>query len=216
MRRLLCLIVPLLLAAIQTPPAINARLGDALMLQLPLPPGVGATVAGFPDLTPFALRDAPKIINDTLILDLVPLRPGRYTFPALPLHSDSGPLTTAALRIDVTAPDPPMAAHPLKELPTTPEASRPRNEWLHGLALTTAVLLALFIWRRYRCQPLPATPAPLDQLAARFADLADGNDPRWAEFRSRLERQRFAPLATDPAIVAELTAQFDTLRQEGL
>jgi|GEM_PF-6920897 len=213
MRRLLWLCIPLLLAAAPQVPPVAARLGATLHLELPLP--ADATLAGVPDLGPFAARVPPQINNNTLILVLVPLRPGRFTLPALPLQGGQEHLTTEPVRIDVSAPEPPAAAHPLKALPTSTKTTVLISSWFSALAALAATLLFLVLWRRRRTRSSSIPLSPLDHLAVRFAASSDIDNPRWADFRSRLLRLRFAPLAADPADVEALTAEFEARQQEG-
>jgi len=212
-RLLLGLFAPLLLAATPAEP-LNARLGVELILRLPLPEG--SSVVGYPELAPFALRTPPEINDGELVLELVPLRPGRHLFPALPLlDSSNRSLQTAPLVIDVTAPEPPAALQPLKQLPSmaNPQSPQsPRRLWLLALLLTATTAL---IWLLRRRRQPEATPlSRLDLLARNFAVRDDRDDPRWQAFRSQLQRLRFAPLDHDDAQIDTLCAQFEALCRE--
>lgn len=204
----LALLVPLLLAA-APPEPVTARLGAVLTLRLPLPKD--AVVAGYPDLSPFALRTPPRAADGELLLELVPLRPGRHLFPPLPLR-DSGnrPLQTEPLVIDVTAPEPPADLQPLKELPVTTSETTSSPLWPGTILLLTAAALA-GLWRRRRRRHEPEPISTLDRLARDFAARDDHNDPRWQTFRYQLQRLRFAPLPPDDAQIDALRTQFATL-----
>lgn len=216
MRRLrplaLLALAPWLLGA--APAVLTARLGAPLTLSIPLP--AGATVAGYPDLRPFALRTAPVEHDGTLTLELLPLRPGRHTFPALPLAGPFGRETeTAAQIIEVSSPEPPAALHPFKPLPRPASAKTPAR-WrplaYGGLAVLALLALGALAVRRRHHQPPP--PTPLDLLARRFAACADHDAPRWTGFRQHLDRLRFAPLAPTAAEIETLCAQFEQLQRE--
>lgn len=210
---ILALLTPLLLAATPSTP-LTSRLGAAFTLQIPLPEGF--TVAGYPDLHPFALRAPPEVVEGKLVLELLPLRPGRHLFPPLPLvNAGNRSRQTAAVAIVVTAPEAPAALQPLKEFPLSTDTTSADRHWPLFLALALLLPAAACVWLCRRRKPELRKLCRLDALAQRFAGRSDRDDQRWQAFKANLYRLRFAPLVARDEQIAILEEQFEALCREG-
>jgi len=216
-RRLILLAIPLLLAAapldLHTTPSEPA-VGSPFVLTVPLP-SADATLTGIPPLGPFELLAPPKKEGGALTFLLLPMRPGRHTFP--PLAFVTGPSRQVMLPgwdltvVEGVAPDAQIAA--LKDLPSQ------KGGYLVPALFAMAGLVATFalVAATRRCQAKGGAP-PLETLTgeALLAALKGGlegleEDEGVKDFLLRLERLRFSPLGLSEDERRELLAHFAVL-----
>jgi len=128
------------------------RLGEPFRLIYPLPePDIQLT--GLPDLGSFRLLLPPKIDRSELFLELLPVRSGPASIPALSLHQANRSWRTAP--VDVVIHDPvPLDAEskPLQRLPGKAEAPW-ITDWFWLLLLVPFFLWPLHKLRHRRNEP---------------------------------------------------------------
>lgn len=200
------------------PPRIapsTPTLGVPILLTLDLP-DAETQLAGLPSLAPFELLTPPQKEGTQLHLVLLPLRPGRHTIPAIPLHQGrSGQISSASRTIDVAEGVPADARPaPLKELPST---GRVPVAWLVALILAPLLFPALVLRSKARRSGRPRPAPALTELSGeallaelqRQLEIREGeDDERWKPLTRRLERLRFAPGERPEESIRELLADF--------
>lgn len=202
-----------------SPPA--ATLGVPLQATLDLPDDE-TQLAGLPPLGSFELLAPPRKEGKQLHLVLLPMRPGRHTLPAIPLHQGrSRQISTAPMAIEVAEGVPADARPaPLKGLSST---GRMPVAWLVTLFLAPILFLAFALRpktaKSERRRPVPllaelSGEVLLTELQRQLEASGRKDDERWKPLARRLERLRFAPAERPEEAIRQLLADFLKMAEE--
>lgn len=178
------------------------RLGEPFRLVFPLPES-NTELTGLPDLGSFRLLSPPQVTEESLALELLPVRTGTAIIPAFSLHKANRSWRTLPIELEITDPVSQKAQpEPLQHLPKN---DKPISIRALSWFLLAVPFLLLPIGIRVLNRKIPASSVTVSSLKRLEEQLRQApSSEEKARLLGTIRAWRFGPYAPSELELEEL------------